>query len=340
MPEGHSRRVYVNTTEPARWKDCIRPRRGRIRSGWPGLQRAGERRRGGAEPGERRIRRAGLGTAAITLRRKVLTDSDVGNTSAVPPSIACPGPTAATAIACAPMHALWLEAQHVRVRGDAPDPSAAEAAVRVALAGVCNTDLEMVRGYYPFTGVPGHEFVGVVERADDAPEWVGTARRGRDQRGLRDVRRLPGRTQEPLRAPDRARTHRTQRDVRGEAVAADREPARDSRPRPRRGRRLHGAAGGRAARARSRPPEGPRARRRRRQARAPGRARDRDGRLRSPRRDARAARAADPGGEGHRDDRVRRRRGRRPPTSSSSARARRAGWRSRGRRSGRRARSS
>ena len=31
----------------------------------------------------------------------------------------------------------------------------------------------MVRGYYPFTGVPGHEFVGVVERADDAPEWVG-----------------------------------------------------------------------------------------------------------------------------------------------------------------------
>jgi threonine dehydrogenase-like Zn-dependent dehydrogenase len=31
----------------------------------------------------------------------------------------------------------------------------------------------MVRGYYPFTGVPGHEFVGEVERADDAPEWVG-----------------------------------------------------------------------------------------------------------------------------------------------------------------------
>jgi threonine dehydrogenase-like Zn-dependent dehydrogenase len=35
--------------------------------------------------------------------------------------------------------------------------------VRVTRAGVCNTDLEMVRGYYPFTGIPGHEFVGRVE---------------------------------------------------------------------------------------------------------------------------------------------------------------------------------
>jgi len=44
--------------------------------------------------------------------------------------------------------------------------------VRVSLAGVCNTDLELVRGYYPYTGVPGHEFVGVVEQAPSAPEWV------------------------------------------------------------------------------------------------------------------------------------------------------------------------
>jgi len=48
----------------------------------PGLQRAGERRRAAAEARELRTLRAGLGTAAITLRRKVLTDSDVGNTSA------------------------------------------------------------------------------------------------------------------------------------------------------------------------------------------------------------------------------------------------------------------
>jgi len=38
---------------------------------------------------------------------------------------------------------------------------------------VCNTDLELVRGYYPFTGIPGHEFVGVVERSADAPDREG-----------------------------------------------------------------------------------------------------------------------------------------------------------------------
>jgi len=45
--------------------------------------------------------------------------------------------------------------------------------VRVLRAGVCNTDLELVRGYYPFTGVPGHEFVGRVESAPGHEEWVG-----------------------------------------------------------------------------------------------------------------------------------------------------------------------
>ena len=45
--------------------------------------------------------------------------------------------------------------------------------MRVIHAGVCNTDLEMVRGYFSYTGVPGHEFVGVVEAAPDAPDLVG-----------------------------------------------------------------------------------------------------------------------------------------------------------------------
>jgi threonine dehydrogenase-like Zn-dependent dehydrogenase len=35
--------------------------------------------------------------------------------------------------------------------------------VRVVLAGICSTDHQLVDGIYPFTGVPGHEFVGVVE---------------------------------------------------------------------------------------------------------------------------------------------------------------------------------
>jgi threonine dehydrogenase-like Zn-dependent dehydrogenase len=48
-----------------------------------------------------------------------------------------------------------------------------EALVRVTLSGICNTDLEIVRGYAGFEGTIGHEFVGVVEEARDAPELVG-----------------------------------------------------------------------------------------------------------------------------------------------------------------------
>lgn len=43
------------------------------------------------------------------------------------------------------------------------------ALVRVALAGICNTDLELVKGYMQFRGVLGHEFVGVVE--DGPTAW-------------------------------------------------------------------------------------------------------------------------------------------------------------------------
>src|SRR5512136_2096864 len=55
-----------------------------------------------------------------------------------------------------------------------PDPLAppGEALVRVRLAGICNTDLELVRGYLSFSGVLGHEFVGEVVRSDNA-ELVG-----------------------------------------------------------------------------------------------------------------------------------------------------------------------
>jgi threonine dehydrogenase-like Zn-dependent dehydrogenase len=55
----------------------------------------------------------------------------------------------------------------------APRAAAGEAVVRVTLAGICNTDVEIARGYAGFTGTLGHEFVGVVESAADAPELVG-----------------------------------------------------------------------------------------------------------------------------------------------------------------------
>jgi threonine dehydrogenase-like Zn-dependent dehydrogenase len=62
------------------------------------------------------------------------------------------------------MRALWLEDRQLRLRDDVPVPSRdGEVVVRVLLAGICNTDIELTRGYYPFTGIPGHEFVGVVD---------------------------------------------------------------------------------------------------------------------------------------------------------------------------------
>lgn len=70
------------------------------------------------------------------------------------------------------MKALWLEDRSLSVR-DRPDPSAeGEALVRVRLSGICGTDLELVRGYYPFTGIIGHEFVGEVVGSSD-PSWTG-----------------------------------------------------------------------------------------------------------------------------------------------------------------------
>jgi threonine dehydrogenase-like Zn-dependent dehydrogenase len=54
-----------------------------------------------------------------------------------------------------------------------PTPLPGEALIRVLQAGVCNTDLELVKGYMNFTGVPGHEFVGVVEQATGREELIG-----------------------------------------------------------------------------------------------------------------------------------------------------------------------
>ena len=48
-----------------------------------------------------------------------------------------------------------------------PTPAKGEALVRVLAAGVCNTDLEILRGYMAFQGVLGHEFVGIVEHASN-----------------------------------------------------------------------------------------------------------------------------------------------------------------------------
>ena len=54
-----------------------------------------------------------------------------------------------------------------------PHPAPGEALIRIHLAGICNTDLELQKGYLDFLGIPGHEFVGVVESAPGAVDWEG-----------------------------------------------------------------------------------------------------------------------------------------------------------------------
>ena len=61
------------------------------------------------------------------------------------------------------MKALRYENQNLTV-ADVPEPCVDdEAVVRVTLSGICNTDLEIARGYAGFAGTIGHEFVGVIE---------------------------------------------------------------------------------------------------------------------------------------------------------------------------------
>ena len=54
-----------------------------------------------------------------------------------------------------------------------PEPQPSEALVRVVKSGICNTDLEIVRGYAGFEGTLGHEFVGVVQTAAGRPDLIG-----------------------------------------------------------------------------------------------------------------------------------------------------------------------
>ncbi|WP_420644178.1 MDR/zinc-dependent alcohol dehydrogenase-like family protein [Candidatus Leptofilum sp.] len=73
------------------------------------------------------------------------------------------------------MLALYCENNQIVCRRDYPKPipQPDEALVRITLAGICSTDLEIVKGYVSgFSGVLGHEFVGVVEDAADK-DWVG-----------------------------------------------------------------------------------------------------------------------------------------------------------------------
>ena len=58
-----------------------------------------------------------------------------------------------------------------------PEPKKGEALIKVTLAGICNTDYEITKGYMGYVGVLGHEFVGIVEEVNsenpDDKKWLG-----------------------------------------------------------------------------------------------------------------------------------------------------------------------
>ena len=63
------------------------------------------------------------------------------------------------------MKALSFDGKNLNFVDDYPMPKDGEALVKVSLAGICGTDLEILQGYMSYDGVPGHEFVGVVEKS-------------------------------------------------------------------------------------------------------------------------------------------------------------------------------
>ncbi len=69
------------------------------------------------------------------------------------------------------MQGLWIEKGELSLRENLSlSEQPGEVRVKVLQAGICGTDLELLRGYYNFSGVPGHEFVGEVLTAGP---WCG-----------------------------------------------------------------------------------------------------------------------------------------------------------------------
>lgn len=65
-----------------------------------------------------------------------------------------------------PLKALYFDGSKLNLKTDYPAPTQ-KSLVKVTLAGICGTDLQILRGYTSFCGVLGHEFVGVVEESED-----------------------------------------------------------------------------------------------------------------------------------------------------------------------------
>ena len=57
------------------------------------------------------------------------------------------------------------------------DQKSDEALVKLQLAGICGTDLEILQGYMKYHGILGHEFVGIVEKSQSRINWKKGGRR-------------------------------------------------------------------------------------------------------------------------------------------------------------------
>lgn len=70
------------------------------------------------------------------------------------------------------MKALRFDGKELKFVADYPKPQTDEVLVKITLAGICGTDLEILQGYMSYQGILGHEFVGVVEVSENK-ELVG-----------------------------------------------------------------------------------------------------------------------------------------------------------------------
>jgi threonine dehydrogenase-like Zn-dependent dehydrogenase len=109
------------------------------------------------------------------------------------------------------MKALRFENNKLKLADVAIPRRDGEARVRMTMAGICNTDLEIARGYADFQGTLGHEFVGVVEESPDVSQIgrrvVGEINAGCGQCDVcqrNDPRHCPDRTTLGIRGRDGA----------------------------------------------------------------------------------------------------------------------------------------
>jgi threonine dehydrogenase-like Zn-dependent dehydrogenase len=109
------------------------------------------------------------------------------------------------------MKALRFEDNNLKLADSAVPRRDCEALVRMTMAGICSTDIEIARGYADFQGTLGHEFVGVVEESPDRSQIgrrvVGEINAGCGQCDLchrNDPRHCPDRTALGIRGRDGA----------------------------------------------------------------------------------------------------------------------------------------